>query len=342
LTPFVLWGSQLFPIGQRNWPKRLLLHAIIGIICATTVIVFMIPILERIHQKNVDWILVPAPSGSVELAAHLLGFRFVIYLIVYWTIVGVSHALAYYRKYREGQMHAILLESRLAQTQLQMLKMQLQPHFLFNTLNAISSLMHQDVELADQMLARLGQLLRATLESAGTQEVAFKHELEFVELYLEIEQARFGPRLEVHIDAEPETMDACVPNLILQPLVENAIRHGISPRAGTGHIEIRAQRLNGSLQVQVLDDGPGLRTDPPAYSREGVGLSNTRERLRQLYGEAHQFTLANRDEGGVVVTLRVPYREGVDDHAPLFPGNGGAQLRSASPSFLGISPARSL
>jgi signal transduction histidine kinase len=342
LTPFVLWGSQRFPIGQRNWPKRLLLHAVIGILCATTVIVFMIPILERIHERNLDWILVPAPSGSVELAAHLLGFRFVIYLIVYWTIVGVSHALGYYRKYREGQMHAILLESRLAQTQLQMLKMQLQPHFLFNTLNAISSLMHQDVELADQMLARLAQLLRTTLESAGTQEVAFRHELEFVELYLEIEQARFGPRLEVHIDAEPETMDAYVPNLILQPLVENAIRHGIAPRAGTGHIEIRAQRLNGSLQVQVFDDGPGLAPDQPASSREGVGLSNTRARLKQLYGDSHQFTMANRDEGGVVVTLLVPFREGTDGNALTLVGNGEAPLRAAGASLQGISTSRSL
>jgi signal transduction histidine kinase len=337
LTPFVLWGSQRFPIGQKNWPRRLLLHSLLGVICATTVIAFMIPILERIHQRSMDWMLVPVPSGSVELAAHLLGFRFVIYLIVYWTIVGVSHAIAYYRKYREGQMHAILLESRLAQTQLQMLKMQLQPHFLFNTLNAISSLMHQDVELADQMLARLGQLLRTTLESAGTQEVSFKQELEFVELYLEIEQARFGPRLEVHIDAEPETMDACVPNLILQPLVENAIRHGISPRAGAGHIEIRAQRFNGSLQVQVLDDGPGLRPDQLESSREGVGLSNTRERLKQLYGDAHQFTLANRDEGGVVVTLRVPFREEAGEQAPILRGNGEAALRPAGPSFRGVS-----
>ena len=186
--------------------------------------------------------LVPVPSGSVELAAHLLGFRFVIYLIVYWTIVGVSHAIAYYRKYREGQMHAILLESRLAQTQLQMLKMQLQPHFLFNTLNAISSLMHQDVELADQMLARLGQLLRTTLESAGTQEVSFKQELEFVELYLEIERARFGERICLEQEIEVSALDGVVPTLILQPLVENAVKHGIESQLAPGIIRIAAER----------------------------------------------------------------------------------------------------
>lgn len=308
LTPFILWGSQLYPIEQRNWPGRVFFHVFVGILCATAVIVLMIPILERVHQ-NMEWLFTPRPADSVEVAINLLGFRFVIYLIVYWSIVGVSHAMAYYRKFREREMQAILLESRLAQTQLQMLKMQLQPHFLFNTLNAISALMHQDVELADQMLARLAQLLRSTLETAGTQEVSLKQELEFVELYLEIEQARFGPRLIVRMDADPETMDASVPNLILQPLVENAVRHGVAPRPETGHIEIRARRENGSLRVDVMDDGPGLASDSSLRKREGVGLANTRARLQQIYGDEHQFTLANRAGGGLVVTLRMPFRE---------------------------------
>src|SRR5262249_6141221 len=159
----------------------LLFHAVSGIVCAVVVIALMIPVLERVHSRLNSVMRLPPPSGSHELAAHLLAFRFVLYLLVYWSIVGFSHAMAYYRKYRQREDQADLLESRLAQAQLQMLKMQLQPHFLFNTLNAISALMHQDVELADQMLARLGQLLRTTLESAGTQEVALKQELEFVE-----------------------------------------------------------------------------------------------------------------------------------------------------------------
>jgi len=311
---------------------------VLSLLCATIVIQLMIPLLLHI-QLGLEFTSVPKPvdsgqiitkapgsasekasklsqpSDSSEVGARLLGVRFAVYLVVYWTIVGVGHALAYYRKYREREMLAIMLESRLAQTQLQMLKMQLQPHFLFNTLNAISALMHQDVELADQMLARLAQLLRATLESAGTQEVPLKQELEFVELYLEIEQARFGPRLVVHIDAEAETMDAGVPNLILQPLVENAIRHGIAPRPQTGHIEIRARRENGELRVEIMDDGPGLAGDSSVPQREGVGLTNTRARLRQLYGNAHQFTLANRAGGGLVVTVCVPFRE-IPDEIP--------------------------
>jgi signal transduction histidine kinase len=338
LTPFVLFASQLFPIEQRNWPRRLLFHSVCAIVCATAVIAMMIPVVERVNQR-LDFMRLPVPSGSHEVAAHLLAFRFVLYLIVYWTIVGVSHAWAYYRKYREREVHSLLLESRLAQTQLQVLKMQLQPHFLFNTLNAISALMHQDVELADQMLARLGQLLRTTLESAGTQEVALKQELEFVELYLEIEQARFGSRLTVRMDVTPETMDACVPNLILQPLVENAVRHGIAPRSGPGLIEIRTRRENGTLRVEVMDNGPGLKRASTNVPREGVGLANTRARLQQLYPDQHQLTLANRAGGGVVVALCLPFRENPNGSAD--PPQVGA-ARPAAPASARIAASRSL
>src|SRR5262249_52677576 len=206
LTPFVLLVVQYCPIGQRSWPLSIFLHVVLSLLCATIVIQLMIPLLLHI-QLGLEFTSVPKPvdsgqiitkapgsasekasklsqpSDSSEVGARLLGVRFAVYLVVYWTIVGVGHALAYYRKYREREMSAIMLEPRPAQTQLKMLKMHLQPHFLFNTLNAISALMHQDVELADQMLAPLAQLLRATLESAGTQEVPLKQELEFVELY---------------------------------------------------------------------------------------------------------------------------------------------------------------
>jgi two-component sensor histidine kinase len=331
LTPFVLLAAQYCPLGQRSWPVSLFLHIVLSVMCATLVVQLMIPVMERVQMDtdsprlakpgDVNEAVPPDPSplpstfpttsrwDSNELGFRLIGLRFAVYLLVYWTIVGVGHALAYYRKYREREMHALALESRLSQTQLQMLKMQLQPHFLFNTLNAISALMHQDVELADQMLVRLAQLLRATLESSGSQEVPLKQELEFVELYLEIEQARFGPRLVVNLVADAETMDAAVPNLILQPLVENAVRHGVAPRPETGHIDIRARRENGRLRVEIMDDGPGMPGGPSAQKREGVGLSNARARLQQMYGDAHQFTLANRAGGGLIVTLCVPFRE---------------------------------
>jgi two-component system LytT family sensor kinase len=198
------------------------------------------------------------------------------------------------------------------------LKMQLHPHFLFNTLHAISALMHKDVELADRMIARLGELLRSTLEHVGTQEVALRDELEFIKPYLEIEQARLGPRLTVQLDIDPEAMDANVPNLILQPLVENAIRHGIAPRAGAGHIEIHARRENGRVRLQVCDNGRGLATN---YT-EGVGVGNTRARLRQLYGEEHQFVMCNRPDGGLEVTVALPFSTALadtDEEAPRQP-----------------------
>src|SRR5260370_14803796 len=169
---------------------------------------------------------------------------------VYWAIVRMCHSYEYYRKYQEREQRAVQLEHQLTQAELQVLKMQLHPHFLFNTLNAISALMHKDVELADTMVARLGELLRSSLETIGTQEVPLRKELEFIQPYLEIEQARLRERLRVKMDIEPEAMDLQVPNMILQPLVENAIRHGIAPFSKRGQMEITARREDGKLRLQ--------------------------------------------------------------------------------------------
>ena len=187
--------------------------------------------------------------------------------------------------------------------------MQLHPHFLFNTLNSISALLHHDPELADRMIARLGDFLRLTLENSGAQEVTLQKELEFLKCYLEIERVRFQDRLTVSYDVAPETLDAMVPNLVWQPIVENAIRHAIAPRSGRGHIEMRAQRTGETLQLQVKDDGPGLPSNQNSNgsSSKGVGLANTRERLRQLYGNNHRFELVNGSDRGLVVTLEIPF-----------------------------------
>jgi len=226
-------------------------------------------------------------------------------LIIYWVIVVVSHAFEYYRKYRERELRALDLERRLAEAKLQALQMQLNPHFLFNTLHSISSLMHKDIEAADRMIVRLSDLLRAALESSDTQEVELQHELEFLKRYLEIEQTRLGDRLTVKMDIAPEALRARVPNLILQPLVENAIRHGIEPRARPGRIELRVQRLDGTLALEVRDNGTGLQDGQPI--EEGIGLSNTRARLQGLYGEAHRFDLHAADGGGLVVQVTIPF-----------------------------------
>jgi hypothetical protein len=232
-------------------------------------------------------------------------------LLVYWVMVAVTCAFDYSRKYRERELRAIELEKLLAQATLQALRMQLNPHFLFNSLHSISALMHKNVDAADHMISRLGDLLRAALDNTETQEVPLRQELEFLERYLEIEQIRFGSRLVVEIGAAPEVLEARVPNFILQPLVENAIRHGVEPHARPGLIRLLARRQAGELTLEVHDNGGGLASQSRA---DGVGLSNTRARLRTLYGEAHAFEFCNPPEGGLLVRLTIPFRSDSNSH----------------------------
>jgi two-component system, LytTR family, sensor kinase len=188
------------------------------------------------------------------------------------------------------------------------LKMQLHPHFLFNTLNAISELIHRDPESADRMLTDLSDLLRLSFENLEVQEIPLKQELEFLEKYVEIEQMRFHDRLSVNMNIEAEALDASVPNMILQPLVENAIKHGIAPRSSGGRVDINAVRSNGHLQIEVTDDGLGVPFGDLENLPEGVGLSNTRRRLRHLYGDRHKFELTKLERGGVGVSLEIPFK----------------------------------
>jgi len=225
--------------------------------------------------------------------------------LIYWVMVAVTCAFDYYRKYRERELRAIELEKRLAQAKLQALQMQLNPHFLFNSLHSISALMHKNVEAADRMISRLSELLRAALDNTDTQEVPLRQELNFLQRYLEIEQIRFGSRLKVETDAASEILDARVPNLILQPLVENAIRHGIEPHSRPGRIRLLARRHADELTLEVHDNGSGLASQSPV---DGVGLSNTRARLRTLYGDAHNFEFCNPPEGGLLVRVTIPFR----------------------------------
>ncbi len=196
-----------------------------------------------------------------------------------------------------------------------MLKNQLQPHFLFNTLNAIMVLVRQEKgRQAEEMLARLSDLLRCVLEDVEAQEVPLRRELEYLELYLSIEEVRFQDRLRIEISVEPATLEAAVPHLGLQPIVENAVRHGIGRRSAAGRIQIDAAKVNGNLEIRVRDDGPGL--PPGGLDSRGIGLMNTRARLQQLYGDAAKLTVENGAEGGAVATMILPYRvEALEDHA---------------------------
>ena len=225
-------------------------------------------------------------------------------LLVYGVILALGHALDYYRRYHERTVHALELERRLAEARLQALMRQLKPHFLFNTLNGIASLMHRDVAAADRMLVRLGELLRLTMHHPGQPLTKLRDEVAFIEKYLEIERIRFQDRLEVEIAAAPDALDADVPSLLLQPLVENAIRHGIEPHARPGRIAVSARRVGGELQLSVRDNGAGV--PPGGFAREGIGIANTRARVHELYGARHRFEFTNLPGGGLEVRLALP------------------------------------
>jgi signal transduction histidine kinase len=228
-------------------------------------------------------------------------------VLTYAGIVSAWYALDYYRQLRERERRAVELEKNLAKARLHALKMQLHPHFLFNTLNGIAALNYENPKAANRMLARLSELLRMTLEDDSAPEVPLRQELEFNRRYLELEQIRLGDRLTVKLEVAPETLAAAVPNLLLQPLVENAIRHGIAPYSAGGEVSIHAHRKNGTLCLCVADNGPGLTGEKGAPDGSGVGLRNTRARLRQLYGNAHRFELTNAERGGLVVEIDIPF-----------------------------------
>jgi len=222
--------------------------------------------------------------------------------IAFAAMLAIVHGIEYHRRFREREVHAARLEAELASARLDALTAQLQPHFLFNTLNGISTLMRRDVDAAEEMLTHLGDLLHRTLRLGDRHEVTLAEELDLLQHYLDIMKIRFEDRLTVRMDIEPGVTNALVPHLVLQPLVENAIRHGISRRPGAGLLELSAHADGDVLEISVRDDGEGLLNG----GAEGIGLSNTRRRLRQLYGDAHELALTPAAEGGLRVTLRIP------------------------------------
>ncbi|MDX1530995.1 MAG: histidine kinase [Rhodothermales bacterium] len=256
-------------------------------------------------------------SGLVETFGLLLLRSIVFDLLFYTAAVAVLHALVSQRRLREREVREAQLETQLARAQVEALRMQLNPHFLFNTLHAISSLMDDDVRKARRMLVDLSDLLRLSLDSVGEQEVPLEQELAFLERYLDIERVRFEDRLAVEVDVDDGALAALVPTLVLQPLVENALKHAIAPFARGGRVTVRAHREGDVLRLAVEDDGPGLAADPAgapagdgapaARTRQGVGLRNTRERLARLYGGRHRFHLDSPPGRGLTVELELPF-----------------------------------
>jgi two-component system, LytTR family, sensor kinase len=296
----VVWLASRIPLELGDWRRRLTIHLVASIVFS---LVWMVvrALLAAVAESSPE----RAPVGFWTAFTYALVATFFFNVLIYWVVVSVAHTLRFYRRDREREVRTAELETRLARARLQALQMQLNPHFLFNTLHAISSLMHTDVDAADRMLVRLSELLRYALESTEEHEVPLHRELDFLDRYIEIEQTRFGARLTIEKKIAPETLDALLPNLLLQPIIENAIQHGIEPHARAGRITLRSVRDGNALRIEVRDNGSGL---PEGKLQEGVGLSNSRARLQQLYGEASQFQLTNAPDGGLAVTIVVPWR----------------------------------
>jgi signal transduction histidine kinase len=308
LVPGILWTARRYPFERHTWRRAAGVHTI-GVIVFTFAHA-VLTVSARVQIAKT--MAVPATSWLVEFQ-RLFFLNFDWEMMTYWAIVGLSHAMEFHRESKERSLAAAQLQTRLAEAQLQALQSQLHPHFLFNTLHTISALMHRDAEAADAMLARLSDLLRLTLDRVGLQEIALKEELEFLEKYLEIERTRFGDRLSVQLDIEPETLDAQVPNLLLQPLVENAIRHGIAPTVGGGRLEIVSRRKGGRLWLVIRDNGQGLsEAKLSAFNTKGVGLANTRSRLQHLYGDKHHFEFQEPPDGGLAVTIAIPFESATE------------------------------
>ena len=312
LNPLVIALARRFPLERRHLLRNLLVHVPAGFVVLALYTTLYVPL----HWLYGVRITGPGREGT-RLATldelYKLNFTYDLTakLVLYWGTLIAFLALDLYRKYHGERLRAAELQTQLAQAQLQALKMQLQPHFLFNTLNAIAVLIYRAPEAAEQMVTQLSEMLRISLERVGVQEVTLRQELGFLEKYLEIERTRFQDRLRVEVRVEPRALGACVPNMILQPIVENAVRHGIAPRSQGGRIEISARRENGLLHLAVSDDGSGTDEGADALAgKGGVGLANTRERLARLYGDRHSFALRSSAGLGMTVAIAIPYREG--------------------------------
>jgi len=298
-TPLVWWLARRFRIERQNWNRRILFHFFGGLT--------LVGLMSSVHFL----MFMPFFGRTSEISAFR-DFQYVFFnldrqLSIYWLLILASHVLNYYNSYRKGRLQEAQLRTELVQAQLEALKMQVHPHFLFNTLHSISALLNKDVGAARSMIMRLGDFLRMTLENVGTQEIPLQQEMEFLNGYLEIERVRFQDRLTTLVNVDPLMLDVPVPNLILQPIVENAMRHAIATHSDCGRIEITVASRNGALRIQVKDNGPGLSLEQDeTHLRKGLGLANTRARLERLYGNDHLLELTNDPAGGLIVTLEIP------------------------------------
>lgn len=300
----VFWMAKRFPFEPGRWVRWGLIHLAAAIVAA---VVYVAAYGALLHGQTsvMDGTVFTFQYVFKKVILHYLLFN----IMIYWMILTVQHSWRYYQQYQERERQASALATELVRARLEMLRMQLNPHFLFNTLNAISALIHEQPEAADRMVVRLSELLRRTLELPDSEELPLEQELKFLESYLDIERIRFADRLTVEIEVERGLERALVPALILQPIVENAIRHGIEAREEMGVVRICARSDGGRLDLSVSDTGPGIPESGLGMEREGIGLSNTRSRLAHLYGSEHELELCPGAAGGLKVRLVIPLRE---------------------------------
>jgi two-component system, LytTR family, sensor kinase len=281
------WLASRMPFASNRLARPIVVHLVASIVYAVAVQAAFTEILRRLPSTRQ---VLPSPAEAQ------------VSLVVYWIVLGVAHAVRYYSQVRDGEVAAAKLQTQLASARLDVLRGQLHPHFLFNTLNDIAELIHEDPERADEMLTTVSELLRASLARTDQRDVTLDDELAFLERYLEVARMRFRDQLTIEVDVPASLRGTLVPSLILQPVVENAIRHGIARRDGDGRVRISAVRDGTTLRLEVSDNGPGL--DDAAS--EGVGLRTTRQRLREQFADAASFDLKAGDNGGAVARISLP------------------------------------
>jgi signal transduction histidine kinase len=318
LTPPIFYLAARFPPGRTTWVWRLPLLLAVGL--ALTLLVHLAVSLARTELFEV----VPRRGDPLSLTPGVRRLWFLNEFIIYLGILAAGFAREYFRRYEARQEEALrlraeaaALQAQLAEAQVAALRMQLNPHFLFNTLHAISALVGRDPSGVRRMIARLSELLRSTLEESGRAERTVERELAFIDRYLDIMQVRFQGKLEVKTTLDRAARDALVPTLILQPLVENAVKHGVAKRRGAGRIEVEARLAGDRVRLSVTDNGPGLAPARPGEgATAGIGLRNTEARLRQMYGEAQRLSVEPASEGGTRAVVELPFRAAPEHERP--------------------------
>jgi two-component system, LytTR family, sensor kinase len=305
--PALVWLARRFPLGGPDTPRNVAVQLTTPILFVVLKYALLLPIEHRLGRPD-----------SLTLSG-VLAANAVTELMIFWAASAAIHGVEFYRRLRARERQALILEQRLTRARLDALTAQIRPHFLFNTLNSITTLIRRDPEGAERMVMQLADLLSATLRSPEEQEISLHEEMVLLDSYLSIMQVRFGSRLSVERDVSPSATGALVPAFILQPLVENALEHGIARRPGPGRIRIAAFRNNGSLELLVGDDGPGIVgeggpgiNDSPSSGTSGIGLSNTRKRLAELYSGGATLTIDSRAGEGTDVRIAIPFRANTD------------------------------